>query len=264
MLEIMIKNLEVYEVGELLQHEQTLDRNLLRLKEGMLNIGQLVDPLIIDKKSKAVLDGNHRRKVLELIKVPHAVCQMVDYEDPKIGIGGWFPVSETLTLDLVKKAGVTTEKVDFEAGRKAIDDKKAAFLFVNNKRKEAELLEPGSYDLLGMLGAQRSIMDRVNNESQFAYIADDQIVSHLTNGNTVLYRRNFTKQEVVAEAKAKRPLPPKSTRHTIPDRIIRLNMRLGWLHQSREEAKRYLDNMLHDRVYNSNVRRYTEPVIVIY
>lgn len=264
MLEIMINNLEIVEVGELLQHEQTLDRNLLRLKEAMLNIGQLVDPLIIDKKSRAVLDGNHRRKVLELIKVPHAVCQTVDYDSPTIGIGGWFPVSETLSLDKIRKIGIKTEKVDLTTGQEAINRKGAAFMFVNQKRKEYEILEPGNYDLLGMLETQRTVMEKINNESQFAYIADDQIDVHLKDGQSVLFRRNFTKQEVVAEAKAKRPLPPKSTRHTIPDRIIRLNMRLGWLHQNKDEAKRYLDNMLHDRVYNGNVRRYTEPVIVIY
>ena len=33
---------------------------------------------------------------------------------------------------------------------------------------------------------------------------------------------------------------------------------------SKEEAKRYLTEMLKNRAYNGNVRRYVEPVIVIY
>ena len=71
----------------------------------MLNIGQLVDPIIIDKKYKIVLDGNHRLKVLELIKVPNAVCHIVDYSNPNITVGGWYPVDKRITLELIKKKG---------------------------------------------------------------------------------------------------------------------------------------------------------------
>ena len=72
------------------------------------------------------------------------------------------------------------------------------------------------------------------------------------------------RDEVIKRALSGVPFPPKSTRHIIPERIIRLNMRLGWLHQSEDEAKKYLERMLEDRLYNGNIRRYTEPVIVIY
>lgn len=263
MLEIMIKNLEIVEVKDLLQHEQTIDGNVLRLKEAMLNIGQLVDPLIVDKKSKAVLDGNHRLKVLELIKVPQAVCQVIDYDDPAIKMGGWFPVSEKLRVADFQKAGVKAENVDFEEGKRAIEKSCAAFMLVNKKQKECCLLETGSYDLLGMIEAQKKVLSKIN-KNELLYIADENVGPNLQKGESVLFRRNFTKAEVVAEALAKRPLPPKSTRHMIPDRVIRLNMRLGWLHQNKDEAQKYLDNILQDRVYNGNVRRYTEPVIVIY
>lgn len=263
MLEIMIKNLEIVPVSELLQHEQIIESNLLRLKEGMLNIGQLVDPLIIDRKSKTVLDGNHRLKVLEIIKVPHAVCQLVDYESEKIRIGGWFPVAQTINAEELKKTGFEVETVDFETGKNTINERGAAFMLVNKKINTCDLVEPENYDLLGMIEAQKKVLGKFNKD-EFLYIADDMIEPYLEKGSSVFYRRNFTKKEVVAEAIAHRPLPPKSTRHMIPDRIIRLNMRLGWLHQSKEEGKRYLENTLHDRVYNGNVRRYTEPVIVIY
>lgn len=266
MLEIMIKGLEIVEVSELLQHEQTIDQNLLRLKEAMLNIGQLVDPIIVDKKTKTVLDGNHRMKVLKTIKVPNAVCQAVDYNDDKIKICGWFPVIENLTAKQLSSAGIKIEPVDFEQGNKTIDSKGAAFMMVKqtNGKNDCHLVEPSSYDLLGMLDAQSKVLQKINNPEKLLYIADDQIEEHLKAGRSALYRRNFTKQDVIAEALAHRPLPPKSTRHLIPDRIIRLNMKLGWLHQSKEEATKYLEGIIHDRVYNSNVRRYTEPVIVIY
>ena len=70
--------------------------------------------------------------------------------------------------------------------------------------------------------------------------------------------------EIVKTAQSHQPLPPKSTRHLIPGRIIRLNMKLGWLNSSPEEAKKALDDMLKVRAYSGNVRKYYEPVIVIY
>jgi hypothetical protein len=265
MLEIMIKDLEIVEVSELLQHEQTIDRNLFRLKEAMLNIGQLVDPIIVDKKTKTVLDGNHRMRVLKTIKVPNAVCQAIDYNDERIKICGWFPVMENLSSAQISDAGFKVESVDFEQGKKTLDSKGAAFMLVKEKNgKECHLVEPSSYDLLGMLEAQSRILQKINNEDKIMYIADDQVNEHLKMGRSAFFRRNFTKQDVINEALAHRPLPPKSTRHLIPDRIIRLNMKLGWLHQTKEEATKYLEGIIHDRVYNSNVRRYTEPVIVIY
>ena len=41
-------------------------------------------------------------------------------------------------------------------------------------------------------------------------------------------------------------------------------MKLGWLNRSREEAKSELQRMLTNRVYAGSVRKYYEPVIVIY
>ncbi|MFH0738127.1 MAG: hypothetical protein V1827_05650, partial [Candidatus Micrarchaeota archaeon] len=87
----MLKELEVWEVKSLLSHEQVISHNLKRLKEAMLNLGQLVDPLIVDRSTGVVLDGNHRLKVLEIIECPHATCQAVDYQSDEITVGTWYP-----------------------------------------------------------------------------------------------------------------------------------------------------------------------------
>ncbi len=256
----ILEKLEILRVAELKQHEERIPANLLRLKEAMLNIGQLVDPIIVDKKHKIILDGNHRVKVLELVKVPNAVCQMVDYDDPTIKIGGWFPTSETLNKELFKGKDVKLESVSREEGKRALNSKKAAFMLVC---KEGDfLVNPGNYSLDSMVEEQQTVLKKIGNN--FEYIADDVVQDQLSKGWGALFRKNYSKEEVVSRALEGKPFPPKSTRHSIPNRIIRLNMRLGWLHQDKEEALRYLKALLHDRVYGGNVRRYVEPVIVIY
>ena len=102
----IIDKLEILPVKDLKTHEEIIPNNLLKLKEAMLNIGQLVDPILIDKKTRVVLDGNHRVKVLELIKVPYAVCQLVDYNSKEITLGNWFPVRDEISKEEFEKLGL--------------------------------------------------------------------------------------------------------------------------------------------------------------
>ena len=267
LLRDMMSKLEVREVSSLYPHEQTIPRNLKRLQEAMFNLGHLVDPLIVDRKTGVVLDGNHRYAVLKNIEIPNAVVQPVDYrDDERIGLGTWLPVCENhITYKDFEALGEKTEPVDFETGKKAVNSLEAIFMMVSSKggEKECRLVSPGSYDVISMTEKQNSLVSSLSHVP-FEYYADDLIDEHLGLGRTVLFRRSYTKDEIVQEALARRPFPPKSTRHTIPERIIRLNMRLGWLLEERETAYSLLEEMLSHRVYSGNVRRYPEPVIVIY
>ncbi|VVC04225.1 Uncharacterised protein [Candidatus Bilamarchaeum dharawalense] len=262
LVEEMLKCLEIREVKSLLSHEQVISQNLKRLKEAMLNIGHLVDPLIVDGKTGVVLDGNHRLKVLEIIECPHATCQVVDYMKDEIKVGTWFPMVASKPDQIFKLDSFKHEKVDYEVGRKAVNNLKAPFMLVS-KEKECHLLNPGNYKLMEMVEEQNYILSLLDKNSM-DYIPEEE-VQKLTNlSKSILIRRSYTKEEIIKTAQAHTPLPPKSTRHLIPGRIIRLNMKLGWLNRSKEEAQTELSRMLDSRVYGGNVRKYYEPVIVIY
>jgi hypothetical protein len=259
--EQMLKNLEVREVKTLLSHEQVISHNLKRLKEAMLNIGHLVDPMIVDNKSGVVLDGNHRLKVLEIIECPHATCQIVDYLSDDIKVGTWYPSVSLKPEQIFKLDSLKHEKVDYEAGREAVNSLKAPFMIVSSG--ECHLINPGNYKLMEMVEEQNYIFSLLE-KGVVDYIPEEETKSSVSMNRTVFYRRSYTKEEIIKTAQAHTPLPPKSTRHLIPGRIIRLNMKLGWLHRSRDEAAEELRRMLDSRLYNGNIRKYYEPVIVIY
>ncbi|HSB46928.1 MAG TPA: hypothetical protein VLD37_02860, partial [Candidatus Bilamarchaeum sp.] len=259
--EQMLKNLEVREVKSLLSHEQVISHNLKKLKEAMLNIGHLVDPMIVDNKTGVVLDGNHRLKVLEIIECPHATCQVVDYMSDEIKVGTWYPSVSLKPEQIFKLDSLKHEKVDYEAGKEAVNSLKAPFMIMSDK--EYHLINPGSYKLMEMVEEQNYVFSLLEKGS-VDYIPDEEILPSVGMNRTVFYRRSYTKDEIVKTAQAHTPLPPKSTRHLIPGRIIRLNMKLGWLHRSKEDAVSELRRMLDSRLYNGNVRKYYEPVIVIY
>jgi len=265
LLEDIAKQLDIFNVSELLPHEQTVPPNLKRLKEAMLNIGQLVDPIIVDKETKVVLDGNHRLKVLQIIECPLSVCQTVEYKDPKIVVGTWY-LAVNKPIEDILKTNIKVEKIDCDEGKKALTNSKAPFMAVCKKdgNQNACFIEPGSYRLKELIEEQNYVLSSMKGDFDIRYIPDDQSEEYLSKGYSVFFRRAYTKDEIIKAAKDHNPFPPKSTRHIIPDRIIRLNMRLGWLHEEKSEALRHLNEMLANRVYNGNVRRYVEPVIVIY
>jgi len=262
LVEEMLKCLEIREVKNLLAHEQIISYNLKRLKESMLNIGHLVDPLVVDSKTGVVLDGNHRLKVLQIIECPYAVCQTVDYYSSEITVGTWYPSTHFSAEQVFKLDSIKHEKVEYAAGKAAVESLKAPFM-LSNKKDGCYLLNPGSYKLKEMVEEQNYILSLLEKNS-LDYIAPEEMERASGLGQSILVRRAYTKEEIVKTAQAHSPLPPKSTRHLIPGRIIRLNMKLGWLNSSPEEAKKALDEMLRVRAYSGNVRKYYEPVIVIY
>ncbi len=266
LLKDILSKLEIRELSSLYQHEQTIPKNVKRLQEAMFNLGQIVDPLIVDRKTGVVLDGNHRLQVLKNIEIPNVIVQTVDYSKDKYKLGTWFPVSEIpIPPEIFEKMGVKVEDVDFDSGMKAVDSLKAVMMLVRHVdgKKQCKLISPGSHDVLSMTEKQKEIVSNLT-DLDLQYHADDGIEYHLSKGKDVIYRRAYTKDEVIKEAVAGRPFPPKTTRHIIPNRIIRLNMRLGWLLEDKETAHSLLEEMLSHRVYAGNVRRYPEPVIVIY
>lgn len=259
--EEMINSLEILEVKGLLSHEQVIPKNIKRLKEAMLNIGQLVDPIIVDKKTGVVLDGNHRLRVLEVVECPLATCQPVDYNSDEIKVDTWYPTIDLKPDDIFKLDNLKHEKVDYEAGKQAVDELKAPFML--SSAGEHYIINPGQYKMMEMVEEQNYVLSLLE-KGAVDYLPRPEMQKALDAGNSVFYRRSYTKDEIVKAAKAHTPFPPKSTRHAIPGRIIRLNMRLGWLHRSKEEANAELKRMLKARAYGGNVRKYYEPVIVIY
>jgi len=256
------KNLEIRETKSLLQHEQVISYNLKKLKEAMLNIGHLVDPIVTDRKTGLVLDGNHRLRVLEIIECPYSACQLVDYQRDDITVGTWYPSVALKPEEVFKLDTIKHEKVDHEAGKEAVEKLKAPFMLMT-KDGGCHLLNPGSFKLMEMVEEQKYIFTLLE-KGAVDYIPEEEVQEHLDSGESVFFRRSYTKEEILKAAQGHSPFPPKSTRHLIPGRIIRLNMKLGWLHRSREDAEKELQRMLSHRAYAGNVRKYYEPVVVIY
>ncbi|MCX8175215.1 MAG: hypothetical protein N3E51_03355 [Candidatus Micrarchaeota archaeon] len=261
--EEIISRLQIVETEKLKQHEETIPYNFQKLREAMLNMGRLVDPIIVERKHYIVIDGNHRKRVLDTIKCPNAACQIIDYESDSIKVGSWFPVSKA--IQPAEIAGFKPEAVDFETGIRELEALNGTFMYVkkNNGKRICFLYNSTERKLSSVISHQRAFMASLNGQG-VQYIADDRVEEYLDAGYAAFYRRLYTKREIVEETLAGRLMPPKSTRHMVPDRIIRLNLHLGWLAEPADVCKQMMDEMLRRRLNEGSIRRYTEPVIVLY
>ena len=153
------------------------------------------------------------------------------------------------------------QTLDIEAGKEAVRKLEAPFAFMT--KGECHLINPGKYKLKEMIEEQKYVMSLIEKDS-VEYLPDEEVGEAISGGKSYFFRKTYTKEEIIKAAREHSPFPPKSTRHLIPGRIVRLNMRLGWLHRSPEDATMELKRMLSQRVYQGNVRKYYEPVTVIY
>ncbi|MFH0927777.1 MAG: hypothetical protein V1822_04315 [Candidatus Micrarchaeota archaeon] len=264
----ILERLDIVPLDALKIHEQTVPANLNALRETMLNLGKLVDPLIIDNKHKIVLDGNHRRQVLELLKVENAIVQPVDYMGPDIRIGGWHIAAKDLDFNKIEG-----EKTDLQAGFSSLQNLSSCLMAISKKgaEKQAKLITCPSKGLPSVFCEQEKFLkstlgidNLMEKNSSLVFVEDSRLDYFLNSGYTVFARKIFSKEEIIKEALAGRPLPPKSTRHMIPNRIIRLNFRLGYLNETTDQAHMLLSEMVKKRVKYGSARYYTEPVIVLY
>jgi hypothetical protein len=264
--EEILTKLDVVPLEQLKIHEQVIEANMRSLREKMLNHGRIVDPIVVDKEHKVVLDGNHRRMVLDTLKIENAVVQLVDYEDPSVVVGGWFLAIKNPRLD-----GLKFEKTDCDTGKEAIENLGASFMMQRGDG-ECLLFATEDNDLQMVLADQQKVIKHLwggqtpmnGGDINRLFIEDSRVQDFLDDGYSVFSRRIFTKEEIIKEAIAGRPLPAKSTRHAIPNRIVRLNFKLGILNETIDEAKMQLRASIRKRVRFGSARYYTEPVIVLY
>jgi len=267
--EDIINRLAVVEIEKLKIHEEVVEPNLTNLKETMLNTGKLVDPIIIDDKYNIVLDGNHRRMILEELKANYVICQPVDYSDPRIKIGGWYIATKDIEFDQID-----APKIDFEQGLQELNEYKAYMLVAkkNASKIEYKILESSYKNFDGVIKEQKEFFKQrigedistKNGNGNTLFIEDIRKDLFLEKGYTVFLRKIYTKEEVVKTILAGKIFPPKSTRHQIPERVLRINFRLGYLNESKESIQMHLDEMIKKRVKYGSARYYTEPVIVLY
>ena len=87
-------------VKTLLAHEQVDPAHLVKLMGRIANDGILKNPVVVDKRSRVILDGHHRVAVAKKLKLKFVPAMVVDYFDPQIRV---FFRRKTFKTKLIKE-----------------------------------------------------------------------------------------------------------------------------------------------------------------
>ena len=92
---------------KLLQETEEININIFEsLREKIKSDDIWISPIIIEKKSLAILDGHHRYNVAKDLKLKRVPCFIVDYFDDRVIVSSWRPdieINKKLVLEYIYK-----------------------------------------------------------------------------------------------------------------------------------------------------------------
>ncbi len=277
--------LEIVRVDDLLMHEEILPGLAEHLFLEFKNWAHLQDPIIIDENN-IVLDGNHRAHVFRKLKLKYiAVCR-IDYFRKEAKLRYWFRllgnVGNLEKLEaLINDMGGRLEKV---ADQETLSRRLAAdHLCCGLQQSDDYLCIYFPHRIVNDAVSAYSLMHRIQDRLEeigisieyipCRYVRDQALCNNLGTDRAILWTPRITKEMVVAAAKNRQRFKPKTTRHVIPARPLRVNVSTMWLNEDisleriNQRFTRFLDNKQYNRFGPGQIidgRFYAEEVFIFY
>lgn len=101
---------------ELREHEEYNPEHLEELLAEIKKDGVLKRPIIVDEKTKVILDGHHRYNCMKRLGKTHIPVYFVDYWRPEIEVWPW-DNKPPVNKEIVINAGLTGKKLPSKSSR---------------------------------------------------------------------------------------------------------------------------------------------------
>lgn len=264
--------LSVVPLSEAKPHEATIPEAVSSLLADLERTSMQRDPILIDSKTRTVLDGMHRREALEKAGAKFALCSEYDYLSDSIKLERWlryFIAPSEDFLSEVKTMLELEEVEDFRDAARAVDDGESQLSLLSagisfTSGRDWDVLR--IYDAVGKIDELcRKYRIEVNytpESSKFELFTSESVF--------LLYPEPLTKSDVLRIASTGRVFPCKTTRHIVPVRPMGVYFPLYLLKGGAEEqCSKELDQIvklstmkLEEREIWYEGRRYSEPLAV--
>jgi phosphoglycerate dehydrogenase-like enzyme len=268
--------LEVAPIEKVVPHERHDARRVAQLAERIAQDGLLANPPVTARvgDTYVILDGATRVTAFRRLGYPHIVVQVVDPDGSDVVLHRWYhavhggsaaellrALEEVPNLVMVERPVEALQEASLHgdtAGHLTTVDGRG-FLLQAGRAPGA----PGDWltvlsDIVQRYGewghVERTMNhDLVSLQAQFSDLA-----------GLVTFPK-FTLEMILALAAQGRTVPAGITRFVIPGRILRLNAPLARLESDEpiELKRRWLDNLVRERLADRQVRYYEEPVILL-
>jgi len=264
-------------VEQLVPHEQQDDRRTGALTSRLKDSGVLKNPPVVTSAEAigdpryVVLDGANRVATLKAAGFPHAVVQIVDYDDSGVRLTTWH---HALTHDLgteIEKAigsipGLSVREMDLTHARALLARREAIAFLV--RANACALSLHGGQDLHERNSLLNAVVDRYRSRVPYYRVTRDSLEdarARYPDVQSLLVFPHFHPEEILEVALSGARLPAGITRHVIAWRALRLNLPLNLMadrDRTLDEKNRWLEQWIADRIATSSVRFYEESTVL--
>ncbi len=216
------------ELDKLHDHEQIKQERLSDLIEEVKKDKEVKSPIIIDKYSNVVLDGHHRFYALKALGCKYAPAHVIDYYDPHIKVERWYPVIKTraevkAVFKELEKGGYYIDQVENEDVLKVVIDLGQACLglIVENEHEEYFLAYKQYCNFAETMELVKRAIEIEGRRKELDHVGDEkELISMLKRkaAKMAIITPQITKEKVVETGSTGNPMPPKSTRHVMPEK----------------------------------------------
>ena len=208
-----------------------------------------------------VLDGANRMSALTRLEVPAIPLQVVDYDDPAVGLDVWrHLIVEPMNLpQVLGQAGVPLERASREAAAGALRERQIACYLMTGSQTYVVPLSPSR-----LLAATLSQVVATYKGSARIYRVPtedfDALVREYGEVSAVVVFPRLEKQDILTIASSAAKLPTGITRHLIAGRALRVNLPLEALRTAQDltATNRWLAGLVRRRLLDHSIRYYPE------
>ncbi len=243
-------------IESLFIHEETIPKELEKLKRALIAAQVLKHPVIVDSSTLVVLDGMHRVAALKELGCRLVAACLVDYQNPAIELLAWHrEFSGNVEFSEFKEN--LSKKGPFKLIPTSIDQ---AFESVKNRKTDVALANGNNVHLINFPNTPsiKTVYDEISKIEILAqemgynllYSTESDAIESIHSAiRPVLVVPSLTKEEVIEWALKNEVFTHKTTRHVVPARPLFVNVPLSWLKQSdlgkaNQKLKEYLEKKL--------------------
>ncbi len=266
-LEGIVDSLVIRHLTQLRPHEETIPSHVVALAKEITADGMQRDPIIIDQRTGAVLDGMHRLAAFNRLGIKNSVCFAVDYSSPAVELRRWARTFQS------------TEGGGFGAAARDLG-------LVKRSRRSGRPRTDGDYAVLAIIGTDSYALPRsASLDEAFAtvreidalaagkrwereFVPEEDIeLEKRDPSKLVLLVREIGKRDVISAAVNGRLFPCKTSMHAVDPRPVSVNFPLEHLSDSdtpglRRELERSHPVLLPPNSTHSG-RTYKERLLVL-
>jgi len=256
-------------ITSLLPHEETIEAKVEEMAAQLLRDGVQKDPLIIDQRSRVVLDGMHRLGAFSKIGTDHVVCYPVDYSSPQVQVRRWARVYATSGLEAALAAlnelGISRPESQSEAFVR-LEKGEERLVVLAQRRAYLPADRKGTPEESVVVRAIDNLAD--SRSWKRTFVPEEEVDLALrSDENLVLIVQQITKQDVLKAATTRRLFPPKTSMHVIDPRPVGVNTAISDLRGGSTKTIKRQVALLGRRVLPPGSfyegRRYKERLLIL-